>query len=87
MSMAYVTDMAPKSSRAVKKMSLDEFVKSAGSDEVQKMFRRVTGGSYSGCHCIFFEATGIWIPELVPVFQKLDAIMALRGEEIRPQGV
>jgi hypothetical protein len=30
------------------------------------------------CHRAFFDATGIWIPELVPVFQKLDAGIAFR---------
>jgi hypothetical protein len=86
MSMAYVDAMVPKSDKPRVEMTLDEFVKKAGSDEVQKIFQRVSGGAYSACHTAFFKATGIWIPELVPVFKKLDAMMALRGEDIRPMG-
>lgn len=34
------------------------------------------GGTFMECHCAFFEETGIWIEELVPVFQRLDAQLA-----------
>lgn len=79
MSMAYVADMTPKSEHKARSMSLEEFMKTAGSEEVKNLTARITGGTYSGCHTAFFEATGIWIPELVPVFQKLDAMMVIRG--------
>ena len=87
MSMSYVTSLEPATTKAAKEMSLDDFVRNAGSDEVKRLFHRVQGGTFSGCHTAFFEATGIWIPELVPVFKKLDAMMVLRDQEIRPQGI
>ena len=34
-------------------------------------------------HKAIFDATGIWIDELVPVFQKLDAALAHR--DMRPE--
>lgn len=37
------------------------------------------GGSFMCCHQMIREKTGIWIPELVPVFEKLDAMLTLRG--------
>jgi hypothetical protein len=47
---------------------------------------QINGGTFSGCHKAIFEATGIWIEELVPVFQRLDAALAMRNlqpEEVR----
>ncbi|MES2155531.1 MAG: hypothetical protein V4510_10390 [bacterium] len=77
--MTYSTTMKPETPHKAQTMSLDEFLRKAGSADVNKLMTRITGGSYSGCHNCFYQATGIWIPELVPVFQKLDAMMALRG--------
>lgn len=81
---AFVIDSNPISNKPVKKMSLDSFMKEAGGRDLNAIFQNVKTGSYSACHVAFCEATGIWIPELVPVFQKMDAI-AVMGEEITPK--
>jgi hypothetical protein len=86
MSEAYVRDMQPTTKAGAKQeMTLADFVEKAGSDTVRQLFREVNAGTYSACHCNFYEQTGIWIPELVPIFQKMDAMMALRGGAIRPR--
>ena len=40
---------------------------------------KVNGGTFMWCHQGVFAATGIWVDELVPVFQKLDAILITRA--------
>jgi hypothetical protein len=87
MSEAFVRNNTPTAHlKKANKLTLDEFMKSAGGKEINEVFSRVRTGSFSACHCLFFEATGIWIPELVPVFQKLDA-MAVMGDALKPHGV
>ncbi len=85
--MAIVTDIHPTTKHKAQEMSLDEFMKSAGTAEVKELsnlMSRFNGGTYMACHVRFYEATGVWIKELVPVFQKMDAMVAL-GEPVRPQ--
>lgn len=38
--------------------------------------KHFNGGPFMNCHCQVFAQSGIWIEELVPVFQKLDSQMA-----------
>ena len=64
------------------RMSLREFSNDDVLAQVADMVGRVNGGTFMGCHKAIFEATGIWIDELVPVFQKLDAALATR--DLRP---
>lgn len=82
----YAQEIKPKTSMPAKKMTLDAFLKTAGTSDLNKIFPQITGGSYSECHTAFFEQTGIWIPELVPIFQKMDAMIVMRGP-VRPQGL
>ena len=77
--MAIVKNLKPTTTQKAQEMTLDQFMKKAGGDEVNRLVSRFNGGTYSGCHVAFYEATGIWIPELVPVFAKLDAMSSLRG--------
>ncbi|WP_068082589.1 hypothetical protein [Polycladidibacter stylochi] len=86
MSSSFVLNSEITTRHKPQEMKLDQFLQEAGSEEINQIFKNVKTGSYSGCHCAFFEATGIWIPELVPVFQKMDA-MASMGEEIKPAGL
>lgn len=81
---AFVINSAPSTKFDAKKMSLDQFMKEAGGDKLNDLFSRVKTGSYTACHVAFYEATGVWIPELVPVFQKMDA-MTVMGKEVHPQ--
>lgn len=82
--MAIVKNTSPTTTKDARKMSLDEFMKEAGGAKINDIFQNVNTGSYSACHVAFYEATGIWIPELQEVFQKMDAI-AVMGEKIQPR--
>ena len=57
----------------VKKITLNEFKEMKQSAAVEKIASSLTAGRFMECHTQFYAATGMWIPELVPVFQKLDA--------------
>lgn len=75
-------------SRQVKTISVKEFL---APDAVQKhpelkaiggfeqLLGRFNGGSFMECHEAVFKATGVWIEELVPVFQRFDALLATRN--------
>ncbi|HWK94060.1 MAG TPA: hypothetical protein VNR39_01430 [Pseudolabrys sp.] len=64
--------------KRVQKMSLKEFHETKGVPAIEAVLGRMNGGTFMECHTKFFEATGIWIPELVPVFQRLDAGLAFK---------
>jgi len=61
-----------------KHISLEEFKKSPAPRGTENILAHFNGGNFMQCHREFFAATGVWIEELVPVFQKLDATLALR---------
>ena len=82
--MAIVKTTTPTTPHKAQEMSLKEFIESAGDENVNSLFSRFNGGTYMACHVAFYEATGIWIPELVPIFQKMDAMTAL-GSAIKPR--
>jgi len=66
-----------------RRMSIAEFKKvDALSGDITKLLAKFNGGSLMCCHRLVYEATGIWIEELVPVFQKMDAMIATR--DMRP---
>jgi len=65
------------------RMTLKEFQQDEVLTQVADLVGSINGGTFMGCHKALFEATGIWIDELVPVFQKLDAALATR--DLRPQ--
>jgi hypothetical protein len=62
----------------VRKISLAEFKEIKDTAAVEKVIGSLNGGSFMECHTAFYAATGMWIPELVPVFQKLDAALVTR---------
>ncbi len=64
----------------VRKMSIQEFLDRGEAPEVQELVGRFNSGSFMECHTAIFAHTGIWIDELVPVFQKLDATLAVTQE-------
>lgn len=61
------------------KMTLSEFKASTGPHGADQLLHLFNGGAFSECHQAVFAQTGIWIDELVPVFQKLDAHLVLRA--------
>jgi hypothetical protein len=54
-------------------LSLDEFKSMRMSRNIEAVMNQMNGGTFMYCHTRLAETTGIWIPELVPVFRKLDA--------------
>jgi len=64
--------------KKVRTISLDEFKATRSTPSVEALIGSLNGGSFMQCHTEFFASTGIWIPELVPVFQKLDAAILIR---------
>ncbi len=62
------------------KMSIAQFLTHKFEPEVQALAAKFNGGGFMCCHSQFFAETGIWIEELVPVFQKLDAQLAVANE-------
>lgn len=64
---------------AAKKLSIDQFKAYKIPAEVNAILSKVNGGSLMCCHKLVYEATGIWIPELVPIFQKMDALIVTQN--------
>jgi hypothetical protein len=64
----------------IKEFTSAEFTKSNEKlrplESVLSLFK---GGSFMECHDKVFQETGIWIDELVPVFERFDAIIATRN--------
>ncbi len=65
-----------KSDRTVKPMTLEEFKRMDGPIAVEDLFRHGEGHTFMMCHKDMREKHGIWIPELVPIFEKMDAMRA-----------
>lgn len=68
-----------------RKVSLDEFMGLPLAGDIHKLLQHFNGGSFMECHRQVYEATGVWVDELVPVFQRFDAMVALR--DVRPEAV
>ena len=65
-----------KPERPVKPMTLEEFQQMNVPIAVEDLFNQIEGHTFMKCHKEMREKHGIWIPELVPVFEKLDAMQA-----------
>ena len=55
-------------------MTLADFRALNGSGSLPELFSHLKCGSFSRCHEEMREVHGVWIPELVPVFEQLDAM-------------
>jgi hypothetical protein len=62
------------------RLTLDEFLATETSSDVSKLAESFNGGSFMCCHTHIFAQTGVWIDELVPVFRKLDAQLAVAND-------
>ena len=47
-------------------------------EQIETVLGELQQGTFGDCHTAIFEKTGVFIPELVPVFEKLDAMLAFR---------
>jgi hypothetical protein len=74
--------------RPVQNITVKEFVSAEflhenehlrGIKGIDQLLSRFNGGSFMECHQKVFQATGVWIEELVPVFQRFDAIISTRN--------
>jgi len=65
------------------RLTLEDFQQKDVLRHVAELAGSINGGTFMKCHKAIFDATGIWIDELVPVFQKLDAALAHR--DLRPE--
>ena len=61
-----------------RRMSLAQFKAAPSPRGTESLLSRLNGGTFMECHQKIYAQTGIWIDELVPVFQKLDATLAFR---------
>ena len=59
---------------ARRNLTLEEF-RAAPHPEIWEALGTVQRGVFMDCHLAIRAATGIWVEELVPVFQKYDAIL------------
>ena len=66
---------APK----LQKIALDDLGDFKLPAAVKKLLRKdiLNGKGYEGCHKKIRAETGIWIPELDPIFKKLDKLLGL----------
>jgi hypothetical protein len=63
------------------KLTIQQFLARKESPEVAQLVGKFNGGAFMCCHTSLFTQTGIWIEELVPVFQRLDAHLAVVVEK------
>ncbi len=63
-----------------RRLTLQEFLAHDKAPQV-KFGANFNGGAFMDCHCRVFAETGIWVEELVPVFQKLDSHLAAASEK------
>ncbi len=59
------------------KLTIKDFLARQEPSEVQSLIGKFNGGAFMCCHTHIFAETGVWIEELVPVFQKLDAQLSV----------
>jgi len=64
--------------KEVKRISLDEFMEHKLPGGADRLLSKFNGGTFMECHQKIFAAYGVWVEELVPVFQKFDAMVAFR---------
>lgn len=64
-----------------RRLTLGEFLQESHAPKVATG-QNFNGGAFMDCHCRVFSETGIWIEELVPAFQKLDAHLAASNERV-----
>lgn len=62
-------------------ISIEEFLGRKESREITSLVGKFNGGAFMCCHTHLFAQTGIWIEELVPVFQRLDAHLSVIADK------
>jgi hypothetical protein len=62
------------------KLTIKDFLAREEPPEVRNLVGKFNGGAFMCCHTHVFAETGVWIEELVPVFQKLDAQLSVTND-------
>jgi hypothetical protein len=66
-----------------KKLTIQELLKEKlKNSQIDAVLKDLNAGTFGDCHTAIYEKTGVWVPELVPVFQKLDAMLAFRDAPV-----
>jgi hypothetical protein len=69
--------------REARRLTLKEFLAEQKETPVS-IGTHFNGGTFMSCHTQIFAETGVWIEELVPVFQILDAqLAAVNARQVR----
>jgi hypothetical protein len=68
-------------SNQTSKITIEKFLARKESPEVAALVGKFNGGAFMCCHTNIFAQTGIWIEDLVPVFQRLDAHLAVVNDK------
>jgi len=74
-----VTHMEP--TKMENKLTIHQFLARKESPEIAALIGKFNGGAFMCCHTHLFAQTGIWIEELVPVFQRLDAHLGVVADQ------
>ncbi|MDB5431341.1 MAG: hypothetical protein JWP35_2457 [Caulobacter sp.] len=61
-----------------KKMTIKSLLAEHVSADIAAVLGKLNHGTFGDCHTAIFKETGVWVEDLVPVFQKLDALLAFR---------
>ena len=62
-------------------LTLEEFRATPQPEVWEAVLGKVQAGVFMDCHRAIRAATGIWVEELVPVFQKYDALLAYHAQK------
>jgi hypothetical protein len=65
--------------KKTQKLSNKEFLQMKQDPHIEAILGKLNGGSFMDCHRLVFAETGIWLPELVPIFERFDATLAFRN--------
>ena len=60
------------------KISIEQLLSKKFPHDIEKVLGLLQAGTFGDCHTAIYEKTGTWISELVPVFERLDAMLAFR---------
>jgi hypothetical protein len=61
-------------------MTIRDFLATEDAPDVRALAENMNSGAFMNCHCAAFAENGVWIDELVPVFRKLDAQLAVAND-------
>ncbi len=64
--------------RKVPNITIEELLQQKSAPDLQAVLGLLNRGTFMECHCLVAETLGFWVPELVPVFQKLDESLLTR---------